>query len=206
MIFMELMDYCKQLILRGIDAVIEPTIEDAQNRIINLIFDGSSVGIGGSVSIEESGIYEKLMEKNCTIYWPSKCLTPAEGEIAGKKAIGADIFLCSANAVTKDGKIINVDGKGNRIAAIAYGPGTVVFLVGKNKLVDGGTKEAFAYIHNVICPKNAKRLGLDLPCGHLQACDDCISPQRMCNLNLIIDHVPRNRKYIVVLVEQELGH
>jgi len=203
---MELMKYRKKLISRGIDAVIEPTIEEAQKRIINLISDGSSVGIGGSLSIEQSGVYKKLLEKNCTIYWHSKCTTPDEGEIARKKTIGADIFLCSANAVTKDGRIVNVDGKGNRIAAIAYGPGTVIFLVGKNKLVDGGIKEAFAYIHNVICPKNSKRLGFDLPCGRLGSCDDCTSPQRMCNLNLIIDHVPRDRKYIVVLVEQELGH
>ncbi len=203
---MELMGYRDQLILRGIDVIIESTIEKARNRIINLISDGSSVGIGGSVSIEKSGIYEKLLEKNCTIYWYSKYSTPAEGEIARKKTIGADIFLCSANAVTKDGRIINVDGKGNRIAAITYGPETVIFLVGKNKLVDGGTEKAFAYIHNVICPKNAKRLGLNLPCGRQESCNDCTSPQRMCNLNLIIDHVPRNRKYIVVLVEQELGH
>lgn len=203
---MELIEYRNQLILRGIDAVIEPTIEEARNQIMNLISDGSSVGIGGSVSIEQSGIYEKLLKKNCIIYWHSKCSTPTEGEIARKKTIGADIFLCSANAVTKNGRIINVDGKGNRIAAIAYGPGTVIFLVGKNKLVDGGIEEAFAYIHKVICPKNNKRLGLDLPCGRQGSCDDCSSPQRMCNLNLIIDHVPRDRKYIVVLVEQELGH
>jgi len=203
---MELMDYRDQLILRGIDAVIDPTIEEARKRIIDLISDGSSVGIGGSVSIEQSGIYEKLLEKNCTIYWPSKCSTPSEGEIARKKTIGADIFLCSANAVTKDGRIVNVDGKGNRIAAIAYGPGTVIFLVGKNKLVNGGIEEAFAHIHNVVCPKNIKRLGFDLPCGRQGACNDCTSPQRMCNLNLIIDHVPRDRKYVVVLVEQELGH
>jgi len=203
---MELRDYCDQLISRGFDAVIEPTIEDARNRIINMISDESSIGIGGSVSIESSGIYENLLEKNCTIYWHSKCSTPTEMENARKKTIGADIFLCSANAITKDGKIINVDGKGNRIAAIAYGPETVVFLVGKNKLVDGGTEEAFTYIHNVICPKNAKRLGFDLPCGSQGACDYCTSSQRMCNLNLIIEHVPRNRKYIVVLVEQELGY
>jgi len=203
---MELIDYRDQLILRGFDAVIDPTIEEARKRIIDLISDGSSVGIGGSVSIEQSGIYEKLLEKNCTIYWHSKCSTPAEGETARKKTIGADIFLCSVNAITKDGSIINVDGKGNRIAAIAYGPGTVIFLVGKNKLVDGGVEEAFTYIHNVICPKNTKRLGLNLPCGRQESCNDCASPQRMCNLNLIIDHVPRDRKYIVVLVEQELGH
>ena len=134
---MKLEDYCDQLISRGIEAFIEPTIENARNRIVNMVSVGSSIGIGGSVSVENSGIYEKLLEKKCTVHWHSKCSNPTEMEVARKKTLEADIFICSANAITKDGRIVNIDGKGNRIAAIAYGPETVVFLVGKNKLVNG---------------------------------------------------------------------
>lgn len=203
---MDLLHYQKRLQWRGLETIVVPTGEEAQNYILHLIGDGSSVGIGGSVSLEQIGIYEKLLEKRCPVFWHSKSTSPAEGEAARRKALSADFYLCSANAVTKGGKIVNVDGKGNRIAAIAYGPETVIFLVGKNKLVKGGVKEAFYHIHHVICPKNAKRLNFDLPCGRNEPCTKCTPPQRMCNLSLIIDHVPRNRKYVVILVDEELGH
>lgn len=203
---MNLHHYQEQLQLRGLDTVIVPTGKEARKYILNLIAEGSSVGIGGSVSLEQIGIYEELIEKKCSIFWHSKSTSPEQGEKARIHALSADFYLCTANAVTKNGRIVNIDGKGNRVAAIAYGPKTVIFLVGKNKLVEGGIESAFYHIHHIVCPKNAKRLNFDLPCGRNESCAKCVPPQRMCNLSLIIDHVPRNRKYIVILVDEELGH
>lgn len=203
---MELKAYAEQLAARGLQTTIVSTVAEAKTAIADMIPPGSKVGIAGSVSIEHSGVYEELVRKDCRVYWHSISKTAEEGEACRRNALQADFYLCSANAVTKDGRIVNIDGKGNRIAAIAYGPKTVIFLVGKNKLVAGGLDEAFAHIKNEVCPKNAARLNLNLPCRRNGYCVDCSSSQRMCNLNLIIDRVPRGRKYVVFLVDQVLGH
>ena len=129
-------------------------------------------------------------------------MTPQQ---AHRAASQADVYLCSANAVTEDGRIVNIDGTGNRLAALCWGPGRVVLVVGKNK-VTGSLEDALERIKTKACPPNARRLGFQTPCAKLGYCTDCDSPQRICSATLILDRAPYSHPVEVVLVNQELGY
>ena len=120
---------------------------------------GTSIGIGGSVTIDTLGVYDRLCGSN-EVFWHWKNHAPETRERAGK----AKTYLCSANGVSENGEIVNIDGFGNRLAATLHGTGKVYMIVGKNKLAEN-LDAAIARIKNVSCPANAKRLGLKTPCA-----------------------------------------
>ena len=120
-----------------------------------------------------------------------------------------DLFLLSANALTADGRIVNIDGTGNRVAASICGPKRVVYVIGRNKIVDGGVDEAIARIRRCACPSNAKRLGKRTPCGLAGACvggEGCDSPDRMCKVTAVFDRKPTGISAKVILVDEDLGY
>ena len=160
---------------------------------------GTSIGIGGSVTIDTLGVYDRLCGSN-EVLWHWKNHAPETRERAGK----AETYLCSANGVSENGEIVNIDGFGNRLAATLHGTGKVYMIVGKNKLAEN-LDAAIARIKNVSCPANAKRLGLKTPCAVLGHCTDCSSPQRMCRATLIFDRKPNAHPIDILLVDEELG-
>ena len=167
------------------------TAQEACDYLNEHIAAGKTVGVGGSVSVRATGILEKLQEKGCTVYshWgvPKEEVNPIR-----RKAIGADVYLCSANAVTRQGKLVLIDGAGNRAAAVCFGPEQVYFVISHSKVVDGGINTAIARIKKTACP----RTGM---CG-----PDC--HDSMCRLTLAVDRAPRGRKITVLFVEETLGY
>ena len=114
--------------------------KEALEKILEMIPSGSSVGFGGSVTIGELGAYEKLKEKNCKLYDHKYAKTPEEKKEVRKNANNSQYYLCSSNAITKDGKLVNIDGTGNRVSAITFGPENVIIVAGKNKIVEDEEK------------------------------------------------------------------
>ncbi len=165
--------------------------------------DGTTVGIGGSVTVEEMGLYEMLCKHN-TVYWHWR---EEDAEAARAKAVEAEVYISSVNGIAETGEIVNIDGSGNRLAATIYGHSRVFFVVGSNKIApdaDGAMWRA----RNIAAPKNARRLGCQTPCALKgDKCYDCSSPQRICKVAVTMWAKPNcigNAE--VVLIEENLGY
>jgi hypothetical protein len=182
------------------------TGEEAARFVLESIPSGRSVGIGGSMTVRTLRLDERLAAKGCPVYWHWTAQNKAE---ALRRAQQADVYLASANAIDEGGILYNIDGTGNRVSALLFGPGEVFVIAGANKLVKGGEKEAIERIKTQACGQNARRLGLNTPCAKLNHCvgeDGCASPQRMCNVLQKIERAPGGRPFHVVLVDEELGY
>ena len=150
--------------------------EEALQKALELIPAGSSIAMGGAMSANEIGLVDALKNGNYNFIDRDKAV---DKRAAMLEAYDADIFLSSANAMTDDGIMINIDGNANRVSAIAQGPKKVIFIVGMNKItndVDSAMKRA----RNVAAPINAQRFGLSTPCTKTGACMDCKSPDTIC--------------------------
>ncbi len=181
------------------------TAAQAKAVLLEKITSGKSIGVGGSVTIRQIEALPALEEKGCSIitHWGA---AGDEAEQKMKQARDADVYLCSANAITSSGKLVMIDGRGNRVGAICDGPKEVYFVASADKVVDGGTSAAIARIKRDAAPPNCKRLGLSTPCAESGVCggEACTDPS--CRLTLVVDKVPRTRKMTVILVEEKLGY
>ncbi len=161
---------------------------------------GRSVGMGSSMTIEELGLYEALSQKNA-IVWHQK--TP--GDEARHLERHVAVYLTSANAISRTGEIVNIDGTGNRVSATIYGPKMVYYIVGKNKIADNRDAAIFR-AKNIASPKNAQRLHVKTPCAvRGDRCYDCDSPERICHVTVIFDRAPIRTPSEIVLINEELG-
>ncbi len=186
---------------RQIEASYYEGIEEAGAGILEKIEPGASVGIGGSITIQQLDLLEQLKLRNCTVNW--HWLVPLEERRETcKKAAWSDYYLCSANAVTENGKIVNVDGNGNRVSSMVYGPERVIIVIGTNKIVSN-VKEALNRIKKIAAPLNAKRLGLDTPCSEKGRCENC---ELMCRITTIIEARPHFTQMEMVIVNANLGY
>ena len=185
----------------GYAARVFENAQQAKDYLLDSIPQEDTVGVGGSVTVQQLGLADALRGRGQQVYWHWES---DDANAARRSASTADTYLCSANAVTESGKIVNIDGFGNRLAATLYGTGKVYMIVGKNKLAKD-LDAAMDRIKNVSCPANAKRLGLKTPCAVLGHCTDCSSPQRMCRATLIFDRKPNAHPIEVLLVDEELG-
>ena len=175
--------------------------EEALKIALSLIPEGSSVTMGGCVSAREIGLVEALQGGNYNFIDRDKYEDKRAAMLA---AYDADVFLSSANAMTDDGILVNIDGNSNRVSAIAQGPRKVVFIVGMNKVcddIDGAMKRA----RNVAAPVNAQRFGLSTPCSKLGRCMDCKSPDTICCQFLITRFSRHKDRIHVILVNDNLG-
>ena len=179
------------------------TAEEAKAAALAII-GGRSVGIGGSATVRDMGLAEALQAKGNEVYWHWIVAKEAK-QAARDKALNADVYMCSANALTADGRLVNIDGTGNRAAGLIYGPHEVIVIVGKNKIVNG-LDEAMERIKRDACPGNARRLGLDTPCAKTGKCYDCRTAARMCNVTFILEAPTRPMKaFHVLIVKEDLG-
>lgn len=190
----------------GFQAEYLPTASEAKNRVHTMISKGATVGRCGSTTLTEMGIYNELREKGCVVLDPYRDDLSAEQKLQErKKTLLCDVLLSGANAITRDGKIINVDGTGNRVAGMIFGPKKVIIVAGKNKIVSN-VKEALERIKNIAAPLNARRLKRKIPCAKLDRCPgDCTSPERMCNVTTILEKKPDMSSIAVLLVGEDLG-
>ena len=179
------------------------TAEEAKAAAIGII-GARSVGIGGSATVRDMGLAEALQDNGNEVFWHWLVAKEAK-QAARDKALNADVYMCSTNALTTDGRLVNIDGTGNRAAGLIYGPHEVVVIVGKNKVVTG-LDEAIDRIKRDACPTNARRLGLDTPCAKTGQCYDCRTTARMCNVTFILEAPTRPIKaFHVLIVKEDLG-
>lgn len=186
--------------------------KDAFRKVMSMIPEGSTVGIGDSVTLRQIGVVDAL-EKGDYVFlnpWRPR-ISVEEGINLKKRALTSDVFLTGTNALTLDGKIVNVDGLGNRVAAMLFGPDKVIIVIGINKIVEN-LEEALERIRNTAAPLNVKRhpdFDPMPPCGTSGVCSDCSSPWRICNKTVIIERQYNNSKYkpiiTVVIADEELG-
>lgn len=195
----------KALERNGITAYIARTPEDARKKALSLIKKGAAVGFGGSRTVGEIGLLDNLRKgKYKLLDQYDASLSKAESMEQRKKGTHAEYFVSGSNAVTEDGKLVNIDGLGNRLAGFCFGPDKVIIVVGRNKVVPD-VHAAIDRVRNVAAPMNAKRFGLRTPCVTTGRCSDCDSPQRICNLTLIIEKQRIKDRISVVLVNEDLG-
>lgn len=191
---------------RGFQVHCADTVNDVKALLLSLIPEGASVGIGGSITLKEMDIENALTQSGHTVWWHWSA-SPAQRASVTAQALNADVYLASSNAVTKQGEIVNIDGTGNRVTGMYYGPKKVILVIGQQKLVDGGINAAIARIKRYACPPNAKRLGLDTPCAHTGVCnpdqcgDDC-----MCRVTTVLNRPSRGRDVTVILVKEAIGY
>ena len=182
--------------------------DEAFSRIEELIGEGATVGLGGSVTLVTSGILERLRAMNIVLYDRYKeGLSWEEVALLRDKSLTADVFLSSTNALSKDGALISADGIGNRVASQIYGPKKVIILAGTNKIVEN-VEEGLARIHTIAAPRNAKRLGIGTPCADTGECvgEDCFSSKnRLCNKYVIIKGEWTPDRFYVFIVDCDWG-
>ena len=190
---------------KGYQVSVFPQAEEAV-KYLNQEIDDTSVGIGGSVTIEEMGLYETLSAHN-QVYWHWRAISEnATPEILQLLAASARIYLTSANAVTENGEIVNIDGNGNRIAATFWGHKKVYFIIGTNKIMPD-LQSAVDRARNIAAPRNAKRIGCNTPCAEkADRCYDCSSKDRICN-GLSVHFQKMNAcEMEVIIIEDTLGY
>ena len=195
----------KNLRSHGFDARFAKNREEAKILIGEHIIPGGTVAYGGSVTLRELEIATLIKEHKAKglDHWSSSDL--AERRVVDRAAFTSDVYCSSTNAITMDGKLLNIDGAGNRVAAMIYGPDKVIIVAGVNKIVKD-LDAAYERLHKVACPQNARRLGQKTPCAVLNDCADCQGPERMCGITTIIERKPLMTDMIIIIVDENLGY
>lgn len=190
----------------GFKVIYADNSKEALDKVMSLIPREAKVGIGGSVTVRDIGLVEAIEKQNNPIFmdW-GKPLELKEKLKVRKEALTIDVYLTSSNAITLQGQLVNIDGTGNRVSAMIFGPKKVIIIAGANKLV-GTLDEALARIKNIACPLNGKRLNLNTPCALTGKCTDCNSPDRMCKVTVILEKKPSLSDITIVLVGENLGY
>lgn len=194
----------KNLQSRHFDAYYCATKQDALEKALELIPRGATVAWGGTMSAGQIGLFDALRQGDYALIDRDKCTTMEERAQAAKDSMFADVFLTSANGMSLDGQMVTIDGTGNRLAAICYGPGTIVAIVGMNKVTDT-LEEALRRARTVAAPMNKQRFPLQTPCEVTGTCADCKSEQCICNQILITRHCRPTGRIRFVIVGEDLG-
>ena len=195
----------KNLKRRNMEACYCPTAAEAVRKVSELIADGSSVTWGGSMTIRDMGLPQALRDRG-TLDVLDRDLVEDRAEVVRlyERAFTADVYLSSANAISEDGVIVNIDGNGNRVAAITWGPKTVIVVIGLNKVAQT-VEAALARARSTASPVNAARFDIKTPCQTDGVCHNCNSPESICNHVHFLRNSPRGR-HTVVLVGEDLGY
>ena len=194
----------KNLEKNGFDVEILSNKEAVKEALLKEIPTDAVVGFGGSVTLKDIGIYQALTERGNKTLWHWETEPEKRGAVC-KEALFSDVYLSSANALLEEGEILNIDGNGNRVSALFYGPKKVILVIGKNKIV-GDYEAGLERIRTIASPMNARRLNRKTPCATLNRCTDCDSPDRMCMVTSLIEKKPPTMAYKIYLVDEELGY
>ena len=194
----------KALQNRGFEAYYCKTAAEARNQAIDLIPKDGSVSWGGSLTIREIGILDEVKARNYTVIDRDLATSPEERHEFMRQALLCNTYLTSVNAISEDGEFVNVDGMGNRVAAITFGPKSVVAIVGMNKVCKT-LEDAYIRARNYASPLNVVRLNLTTPCNITGSCSDCKSNDCACSyiVTTRMCNIPGRIK--VILVGQSLG-
>lgn len=194
----------KNLQSRHFDAYYCETKEEALNKALSLIPAGSSVGWGGALSAQQIGLLDAVNAGNFVALDRDKAASPQEREEIMRKCLFAETFITGANAISLDGQMVNIDGNGNRVAAIIYGPKQVLVIAGMNKVEDS-LEAAMNRARTVAAPMNKQRFPLQTPCEVTGTCADCKSDGCICNQILTTRNCKPAGRIKFILVREELG-
>ncbi|MBD3205159.1 lactate utilization protein [Candidatus Bathyarchaeota archaeon] len=183
--------------------------DEVVKMVLDLVQNDSLVGLGGSVTLRELGLPKILKERGKDIadHWEARDKGTSYEEVLDlrRKHINSDVFITSSNAITEDGILVNIDGGGQRVAASIFGPKHVVIIIGINKIVRD-LDEGIWRAKNVAAPINAKRLNKNTPCVKTGNCEDCTSPERICNVTTIMHRKPSATNITIIMVGEKLGY
>lgn len=194
----------KKFAKRGMEAFYCATKEEAKEKVLSLIPEGSSVTWGGTESMVEAGVCEAISTGNYDFIDRKSAKTPEEARALYGKIVCADYFLTSANAFTKEGELVNIDGASNRVACIAHGPAHVIVLVSMDKMCST-VEECISRIHTQAAPPNALRVKANTPCAKTGICADCLSPDCICCQTLVTRFSRNPDRIKVILCHEKLG-
>jgi len=183
-----------------------PTGREAVEEILRRIPEGSTVGVGGSLTLRQIGAVEALKKRGHVVFdhW-QEGLDPAQVDSVRRSQLTSEVFLSGSNAVTAEGHLVNIDGAGNRVAAMTFGPKKVIVVAGINKIVRD-QQAALARIKNEAAPLNFYRLNLPTPCARATLCADCSPPARFCRVTAVTEVKPAGiPEFVVILVGENLG-
>ncbi|OPL09645.1 MAG: hypothetical protein AVO33_06445 [delta proteobacterium ML8_F1] len=189
-----------------INAYIVKDLEDLPATLKKFLSPGDKVAVGGSMTLFETEVINMLREGDYDFldrYEPG--LTPEATRAIFVESFSADVYITSTNAVTKDGMLFNIDGTGNRVAAMAFGPKKVIVLAGRNKIAQN-LDEAMVRVKEIVAPANAKRLNLRTPCTVTGVCSNCTSPDRICNDYHITKYQRDPDRMHVLLINEAFGY
>lgn len=195
----------KGLESRNMSGYYAKSKEEALAKALELIPEGSSIGWGGSMSVSEIGLKDAVINGNYVVFNRDDCKTQEEKRGVELKIFGSDYFLCSSNAITEDGILVNIDGNSNRVAAIAYGPKKVIMIVGMNKVAKD-FESALSRARNIAAPINAQRFPLDTPCKLTGSCANCKSRDTICCEFLVTRYSRHADRFHIILVDEDLGY
>lgn len=207
----------KALINNNMTAYCVETKKDALNLVKDLLKKGQSVAVGGSATLDEVGVLNLLKNGDYNfIDRYEKGISPEESKKRLRMGLLSDTFICSSNAITKNGCLYNVDGNGNRVSALIFGPEKVIIIAGKNKIVED-LKEAEIRVKTIAAPKNTKRLNVPSYCLNAEKClslneqnhemcDGCSSDGRICCTYVVTSKQRQKGRISVILVNEDLGY
>ena len=185
----------------GFQTFFMSTRSEALEKVLSLIPPNAKVGIGGSVTLREINLIEALNARGNKVFqhWQQP-----EKKVATimREQLNSDVFLASSNAVTEDGKLVNIDKAGNRVAAMIFGPRKVILIIGMNKIVKD-VDEGIWRARNVAAPMNARRRGDKTPCATTGMCTDCDTPDRVCRIITIMEKKPSRSDISIILVGEK---
>ena len=194
----------KNLRNRHFDAWYCDTKEEALQKVLELIPEGAKIGWGGVLSAQQIGLFDALRAGNYNLLDRDLCQTQEEREQMMKDALFSDVFLTGANGLSLDGQMVNIDGTGNRVGAIIYGPKKVIVIAGMNKVCDT-LEEAVKRAREVAAPLNMMRFMKDTPCAATGKCGDCKAEGCICNQIVITRHCRPVGRIQFIVVGEDLG-
>jgi len=190
---------------KGFHPCLVKNREQAAAVLLSLTSEDRTVGRGGSVTLDQLAVCPMLIEEGKTVFYGAYAKEQGLSGDMTRLSMTADVFLTSTNALTMEGDLVNIDGRGNRLGAMIYGPEKVIVVAGVNKIVPDYAA-ALHRIKHTACPENGRRLHKNTPCALTGACGNCDNEGRMCRVTLHTEYPPRGREYHVILVEEDLGY
>ncbi len=181
------------------------TSKEAVDLAVSMLPSGTTVAHGGSMTLEDTGMIDALRKADINFLDRATCKTPEDSRKMFHDSLNADYYFMSTNAITANGELVNIDGNGNRVAALIYGPENVILLVGMNK-VAVNVDEAISRVHGIATPMNCQRLNKKTPCAVTGVCADCLSPDCICNQTVITRRSGILGRIKVILIGEELGY
>ena len=195
----------KNLAKRQMEGYYCPDSASAVQKALSLMPEGSSIAWGGSMSLIDSGLMAAVKSGPYQIIDRDRAKTPEEMKKLYAKVVCSDYFLMSTNAITMDGELINIDGRGNRVAFLCYGPSNVLILAGMNKVVSD-VPSGFKRVRDIATPPNTTRLNKNTPCAVTGRCENCFSPDCICSQFVMTRRSGIPGRIKVILVGEELGY